>query len=734
MGENGSNIVINVTRVNTGTGAASVQYATSDGANNQNPALNALSNVDYSFTSGTLTFQTNQTTASFTVPILNRNIVEGNKIFNVALSNPLLTAPNSFYTNAFLVSPSSATVTITNVLAGVSFASPTYTVSECGVTAAIPVVLTGATNNLVSIVCSTTNGGSAIPGANGGNYLTNSGTLTFSNGQTVQTFYVQVFNNHVIGPNHTVYLALSNPTNAVLLNPSTAVLTIQECNAAYIVNSGTAFVSGSVSNSGGIIFPNETVTILFGLRDVSVSNATNLLATLQATNGVVPIPAGESQIYPLLIANGPTVSMPFTFEAVGTNGQSISADLVLTEGTNVFTNYFGFTLGGVNTTFGTNETLLLVGSNNPPSKAFSTNAPNYGYPSVINVSGLVGIVTAVTATLSNVGHSYMSDVAVVLEGPEGQSAVLMDDCGGTNSVQNVNLTFSQSAGSPLPKLSAFASGTYLPTDYGVVKLPATLSGQGPAPTNFLTNLTTFVGQPPNGTWSLFAADEAYLDQGYISNGWSLSISIGNPVEEDSDLELAMTAAPAAATQNNILSYSISVTNYGPAAATNVIITDTLPPGVSYVADSTNWVGTNGVFASTPVNLAVGNGVTFNIEVIPNAPGYITNIAAATASEPDPNVNNVQTNVLLVSTPIAQMGVTLSDSPNPVLDGANVTYAIVVTNNGPSTATGVMATNVLPAGFLPVTITPAPARRCHQRKNVVRLPGIWAPWQMVPMPL
>jgi len=42
----------------------------------------------------------------------------------------------------------------------------------------------------------------------------------------------------------------------------------------------------------------------------------------------------------------------------------------------------------------------------------------------------------------------------------------------------------------------------------------------------------------------------------------------------------------------------------------------------------------------------------------------------------------------------------------VLDGANVTYTIVVTNSGPSTATGVMATNALPSGFLPVTITPA----------------------------
>jgi uncharacterized repeat protein (TIGR01451 family) len=690
VGENGSNIVITVNRLNPATGVASVQYATTNGS--------AFSGIDYGSTSGTLTFQNNQAMASFTVPILNQNIVESNKTFYVTLSNPLvLTLPNPS-TNAYLLSPSNATVTITNVLAGVSFESPTYTVSECGVTAAIPVVLTGATNNPVSVnYNTTTNGGSATAGVN---YLPTNGTLAFSNGQTVQTIYVQVFNNHIIGPNHTVYLALSNPTNAVLLNPSTAVLTIQECNGAYIVNSGTAFVSGSVSNSSGVIFSNETVTILFGLRDIAGSNTTDLVATLLTTNGVTNVSA--PQTYGVLITNGPTVARPFTFKAVGTNGQNISANLALQDGSQVYSNVdFGFTLGGFTTTFSTSETLLLVGSNNPPSKASSTNAPNHGYPSVINVSGLVGIVTAVTAGITNFGHSYPSDVAVVLESPSapGQGTVLMDGCGGTNSVNNVKLTFSQSANGPLPESLALSNGTYLPTDYGMVELPATTSGQASAPTNFSTNLSTFIGQSPNGIWSLFAADEEYLDQGYISNGWSISISTGSPVESDSDLEMAMTVAPAAATLGNTLTYSISVTNYGPAAATNVWITNTLPSGVSCVG--TNGV-TNGVVTFTAATLAVSNGVTFNVEVIPNVLGYITNIAVATANEPDLNANNVRTNVMLVSAPSADMGVTLSGSPNPVLDGANVTYTIVVTNNGPSTATGVMATNVLPAGFILMT--------------------------------
>ncbi len=695
VGENGGSVLIYVTRLNPGTGVATVQFATTNGT--------AVGGVDYASTNGTLTFQNNQAAASFSVPILNQNLVENTKTFSVALSNPRVTVPNTAFTNAYLVSPSNTTVTITNVLAGVSFESPTYSVSECGVTAAIPVVLTGMTNNPASISYYTTNGGSAVVGVN---YLATNGTLNFSNGQTVQTIYVQVINNHIIGPNHTVYLTLSNPQGAVLLNPSTAVLTIEECNGAYIVNAGTAFVSGSVSNNFGVIFPNETVTVLLGLRDVTGSNTTDLVATLLATNGVTNVSA--PQTYGVLVTNGPTVARKFTFQAVGTSGQSISADLALQDGSQIYSNVdFGFTLGGVTSAFTTNETLLLVGSNNPPSKASSTNAPNYGYPSVIDVSGLVGIVTGVTAGISNFGHTYPADVAVVLSGPQvpSQGTVLMDDCGGSNNAQNLNLTFSQSAAGYLPQSTVLSSGTYQPTDYGVVNLPSTLVTQlESAPTNFVTNLSTFAGQSPNGNWSLFVADEAYQDHGYISNGWSLNISTGIPVVANSDLELAMTVSPTSATLGNTLTYSITVTNYGPAEATNVWITNTLPAGASYVSSSCDCtVGTNGlaggvVTFSVPT-LAVSNGVAYNIEVIPGTVGYITNIAVATANQPDPNVNYAQTNVILVGVPSADMAVTLSASPNPVLDGANVTYFIIVTNNGPSTATGVVATNVLPADFL-----------------------------------
>lgn len=697
VGENGSNIVITVNRLNPNTGAASVQFATSDGTNSSS-AFNAVHGVDYTPENGVLTFLNGQASATFTVPILNQNIVESNKTFNVELSNPqVLTLPNPS-TNAYLLSPSNAVVLITNVLSGVSFASANISVSECGVVAAIPVLLSGATNSLVSVNYSTSDGS----GVAGTNYFATNGAITFLPGQTSTNIYVQVINNHIIGPNHTVLVTLSNPQGAQLLNPSTTVLTIDECNGAYVVQSGTAFVSGSATNNGGVIFSNETVTVLFGLRDVAGNNTSNLTATLLATNGVTNV--SGPQDYGVLTVGGPTVARPFTFTAVGSNGQNIVATLTLIDGSEVYSNVaFGFTLGGQTTKFSTNETLLLYGSNTPPSKAYNTNAPNNGYPSQILVSGVVGDVTGVTVQMTNFGHSFPSDVEMVVESPSGQDTLLMSDCGGDTGVKHISLTFSENATGPLPENSALTSGTYLPTAYGFpADLPTTLPGQVVAPVPpFPTNMNALLGGPANGTWSLFVSDNDTLDSGYISNGWSLTISTGLPVESDADLETTLAVTPSTATLSNTLTYTVSVTNYGPAVATNVVIIDTLPAGSTYIGTP---AATNGIVTFSAGTLAVSNGMTFTFSVMPNNVGYITNIAAATCIEPDPNSNNVQTNIQLVTPPSADLGVTLNGAPNPVINGGNVTYSVVVLNNGPSAATGVTAIDVLPTGFTPTSIT------------------------------
>ncbi len=96
VSENAGGTAFTVTR-NSPIGTATVHYATADGT--------ALASINYTNTTGTLTFAPGVTTQTITVPILDDGVVTGPLAFSLALSNP---------TNMVLGTPSSATVTVLN--------------------------------------------------------------------------------------------------------------------------------------------------------------------------------------------------------------------------------------------------------------------------------------------------------------------------------------------------------------------------------------------------------------------------------------------------------------------------------------------------------------------------------------------------------------------------------------------------------------------------------------------
>lgn len=434
-----SNPSIEPVIVNSNSVPLQVNYSTTNGT--------AVAGMDYTAVSGTLVFTNGLATNIITVPILNNGVLEGNRTLNVVLSAP--TAPG------LLVPPSTTTVTIIDINSGVEFSSPTYTVLKTGIQANINVYRTGYTNSIVSVNYATTNGTAQA----GINYVATSGSLLFTNGVTSQSFSVPIISSTVVQPDLTLFLQLSDATNAALTYPSFSTLTIQDLSGSLVVPSGAIMVEPEgFSPPNGIIDPGERNTVLFGFRDSSGTNVGHLVATLLATNGVSS-PSGP-QNYGPLVASGPTVSRPFTFTANGTNGQAIVATFALADGTkSLGTNTFTFYLGTWSTSYSNTAPIII--------NDFTTASP---YPATINVSGLSGVVLKTTVTLTNLTHTAPGDIGALVVAPNQQDTLIMNNAGAGNSIKNVTLTFDDSASNNLPlNLPVITSGTNKPTSYPTIK-------------------------------------------------------------------------------------------------------------------------------------------------------------------------------------------------------------------------------------------------------------------------
>lgn len=150
------------------------------------------------------------------------------------------------------------------------------------------------------------------------------------------------------------------------------------------------------------------------------------------------------------------------------------------------------------------------------------------YPSVKHVTGLTGVITKVTVTLTGLTHASPDDIGILLRSPEGTLVWLMRNAGGVPSdpgdsaISNVNLVFDDAAGSFIPDTDSppISSGTWKPKGYGseynMPELPSAPYG---------TLLSAFNGEDPNGSWSLWVVDDLTVFSGNISGGWDLTLTV-----------------------------------------------------------------------------------------------------------------------------------------------------------------------------------------------------------------
>ncbi|MFP5245583.1 MAG: hypothetical protein ACLGH0_02730, partial [Thermoanaerobaculia bacterium] len=179
-----------------------------------------------------------------------------------------------------------------------------------------------------------------------------------------------------------------------------------------------------------------------------------------------------------------------------------------------------------------------------------------------------------------------------------------------------------------------------------------------------------------------------------------------------DVSITKTTATTSAPEGSTFSYTIAVTNAGPSAASNVTMTDTLPPGLTFesLVAPPGWACTTGSTITCSI-ASLASGVTANFTLTVRADannGTVTNSASVTTSTADPNDGNDSDDAppVTLAAASADLSIEKSTAATTVEQGDILTYTITVTNSGPSTATGVVVTDTLPSGLQLVTATPS----------------------------
>jgi uncharacterized repeat protein (TIGR01451 family) len=186
-----------------------------------------------------------------------------------------------------------------------------------------------------------------------------------------------------------------------------------------------------------------------------------------------------------------------------------------------------------------------------------------------------------------------------------------------------------------------------------------------------------------------------------------------PAGESADLSITKSATPNPVAAGQALTYTLTVTNHGPDSANGIVVTDTLPAGVTLVSVTASQGSCSGnpTVVCHPGILGPGAVATVRIVVTAGAPGSVSNSASVTASTPDPNAGNntsttVQTTITgSASGDAADLRIAKTASPDPLVAGNTLTYTLTVHNNGPNAATGVVVTDTLPPGAAFVSASP-----------------------------
>ncbi len=505
----------------------------------------------------------------------------------------------------------------------------------------------------------------------------------------------------------------------------------------------TYVVTGSIpsSTATGTLSDTATITVPSGITDPNTANNTATvsaaitkvadLAVTNTTTTTSPVNAGGAVNYTVIVSNtgpsnitGATVTDPLPTSLTGVSYTVTS------------------TGGAVDTTNASSGSGSLAETVNLPSGSSLTYVLN-GTVSASAASGTLVTTASVSAPSGssdpNTGNNSASNTLTISHPSADLSVVLTDNSGGTEIPGNT-YTYTVAVANTGPNA---VTGATVTADFGTKLTGVTYSvagttngasdttiGSGSGTGNISDSVNLPVGSTltytvvgtvlasASGTLTTTAtvtAPSGITDSNTSNNVSTDTDALGNSSQADLRI-LASESSTSYAAGTNV-TYTVVARNTGPGNVNGATVADTFSTtltGVSYTVtgtggavDTTNAASGTGNLNET-VNLPSGSTITYVVTgSIPSstAAGTLNDTATITAPSgiTDPNTTNNTSSVSASITKVADLAITHSDN-GVTASGGTVSYTLVVTNNGPSDASGIKVSDVIGNEITGVTWT------------------------------
>ena len=477
---------------------------------------------------------------------------------------------------------------------------------------------------------------------------------------------------------NTVTASTDSPDSDLSNNTASVTTSVNTSADVGVTNSGPA-----TATAGSNLTYTVTVTNAGPSTAADASRASRALAPASTVTLTDVLPPNTTFVS-LTQTSGPTFSC--ATPAVGAGGTITCTIATLAPGASA-TFVITLRLGSgtaAGTTVSSTATVTSATPDPNPSNNQSTSSTSSTVSADVSVSKTGPAAVAAGATVTYT-------VVVANAGPSDAASVSLSDPlpAGTTFVSETQTTG-----------PAFGCATPVPGGTGTITCAiATLPAGASATFSIVVN----VAAGASGTIANTATVTAATSDPTSANN---SATTSAPVTAGADVSVTKTGPSVVASAVNA-SYSITVANGGPGDAASVSLSDTIPSGTTFVSESqttgptfactTPAAGGTGTITCTIATLPAGASATFSIVVNVSAgtTGTITNTATVTSTTTDPvPSNNSSSTAATVSPGAADLSIAKTAS---ALVAGSVTFTIVVTNNGPALAQGVIVTDILPVG-------------------------------------